>query len=784
MKTWKTTAEQDAKAKINIRKYIQKHKNIVYTSDLPQVVTYRTLKQGTKYYNVLTGKATFERPTESNIVSVPSGYPINFGYTHYDAETNTVCCGIVTVDTATDKPNTNNKREYTFLSRFFMTGGTKAVYNENGEHIKEDSVPYTYTYRRGRVWTYTHNSVKAFWNFISARSHMRPITASNSSDKHQNYGISGILQYIKVNALEMDSECNRFYHIGEWSQKAVRTSAYADRIQKAIDYLTSQELPEIDVSFQAVPPRMETYQDSYDGHSYFRHNTGIIFIQNNENFVVFRYYNNRNYSYWGNNGWDSRWDGSTTQSVTQTDRFEQYRIYIYNERIYYCVFNKRYGKWEKDTHINALQYAPNAPVVNVDDIGKCDIFKYYESIIKTCNPTDVVKTLLSMMKHPLLESLSKIGCKNIVQVLLADNTINANIKHYVGKTSAKAKTPTQILGLNMYQIKSLEALLERTQNSQTPYYVKRAHACIMIFKELATMKRADNELFSVGYLSNTDTDRIIWALEALSTLSCCDSYSGRYSGRSYTKEYVPCYASFVPRYVQMSAEDKDKLFWKYIKLAQQSGDNKENNYATLRLIRDTISIYAMMYDNRPTINWDFNDRNEIINTHDQLVQLREIAAAERRRLNAMEEEERRKELEKRRQKVDERRQMLEYSNEKYSIILPKNLSEIVTEGNCLHHCVGGYTNRHATGETTIMFLRQNSNIDTPWYTVEVDNDRVIQIHGLHNRWLSATDDGYAAVPFIMEWLKKNNISCSDSILLSTSTGYANAGGMREMPKTK
>lgn len=298
MKKWKTTAEQDAKAKINIRKYIQKHKNIVYTSDLPQVATYRTLKQGTKYYNVLTGKATFERPTESNIVFVPSGYPINFGYTHYDAETNTVCCGIVTVDTATDKPNTNNKREYTFLSRFFMTGGTKAAYNENGEHIKEDSVPYTYTYRRGHVYTYTHNSVKAFWNFISARSHMRPITASNSSNKHQNYGISGILQYIKVNALEMDSECNRFYHIGEWSQKAVRTSGYVDRTQEAIDYLTSQELPEIDVSFQAVPPRMETCLDSYRG-QYLKHRTGIIFVQNNENFVVFRYYNNRNYSYWG-----------------------------------------------------------------------------------------------------------------------------------------------------------------------------------------------------------------------------------------------------------------------------------------------------------------------------------------------------------------------------------------------------------------------------------------------------------------------------------------------------
>lgn len=779
MKTWKTTSEQDAKAKSNIRKYIQKHKNIVHTSDLPQVVTYRTLKQGTKYYNVLTGKATFKRPKESDIVFVESRYPINFGYTHYDAETNTVCCGIVTIDTAADKPNTNNKRKYTFLSRFFMTGGTKAVYNENGEHIKEDAVSYTYTYRRGHVYTYPRNSVKAFWNFIGTRSHMYSITASNSSKKYRNYGISGICQYINANALEMVYEYNRFYQIGEWSQKVVRTSGYVDRTQETIDYLTSQELPEIDVSFQAVPPRMETCPDSYGG-PHRRYHTGITFIQNNENFVVFRYYNNRNYSYWGNNGWDSRWDGS----ATQTDRFEQYRIYIYNERIYYCVFNKRCGKWEKDAHINALQYAPNAPVVNVDDIGKCDVFKYYESIIRACKPTYVVKTLLSMMKHPLLESLSKIGCKNIVQVLLADNTVNANIKHYVGKTSAKAKTPTQILGLNMYQIKSLEALLKRTQNSRTPYYVKRAHACIIIFKELATMKRADNELFSVGYLSNTDTDRIIWALEALFTLSSCNSYSGRYSGRSYTKDYVPCYASFVPRYVQMSAEDKDKLFWKYIKLAQQSGDNKENNYATLRLIRDTISTYAMIYNDRPTINWDFNDRNEIINTHDQLIQLRAIADAERRRLNEMKEEERNKELEKRRQKVDEKRQMLEYSNEKYSIILPKNLSEIVTEGNCLHHCVGGYTNRHATGETTIMFLRQNDNIDKPWYTIEVSHDRIIQIHGLHNRWLSATDDGYAAVPFIMEWLKKNNISCSDSILLSTSTGYANAGGMREMPKTK
>ena len=64
-----------------------------------------------------------------------------------------------------------------------------------------------------------------------------------------------------------------------------------------------------------------------------------------------------------------------------------------------------------------------------------------------------------------------------------------------------------------------------------------------------------------------------------------------------------------------------------------------------------------------------------------------------------------KEKEAKMAKIDTKRKEFETEDEKYSIILPKKLSEIVIEGKTLGHCVGSYTNSHAIG-TTIMFLRR------------------------------------------------------------------------------
>lgn len=64
---------------------------------------------------------------------------------------------------------------------------------------------------------------------------------------------------------------------------------------------------------------------------------------------------------------------------------------------------------------------------------------------------------------------------------------------------------------------------------------------------------------------------------------------------------------------------------------------------------------------------------------------------------------------------------------------PESSEDIILEGSVLHHCVGGYVERHAEGRTNILFIRKKTAPDTPFFTVEVSNElRIIQCHGYRN----------------------------------------------------
>jgi hypothetical protein len=75
----------------------------------------------------------------------------------------------------------------------------------------------------------------------------------------------------------------------------------------------------------------------------------------------------------------------------------------------------------------------------------------------------------------------------------------------------------------------------------------------------------------------------------------------------------------------------------------------------------------------------------------------------------------------------------EYKNEKFSLISPKSLEDIVQEGRSLNHCVASYCDEFSEGETIIMFLRSNDNLSTPLVTVEIRNNKIVQAKGKNNR---------------------------------------------------
>ena len=62
----------------------------------------------------------------------------------------------------------------------------------------------------------------------------------------------------------------------------------------------------------------------------------------------------------------------------------------------------------------------------------------------------------------------------------------------------------------------------------------------------------------------------------------------------------------------------------------------------------------------------------------------------------------------------------EYQGEKYSIIIPKKVQDLVHEGTVLNHCVGkmGYDQKMINGDSFIAFVRKNDSLNKPFVTVE------------------------------------------------------------------
>lgn len=115
-------------------------------------------------------------------------------------------------------------------------------------------------------------------------------------------------------------------------------------------------------------------------------------------------------------------------------------------------------------------------------------------------------------------------------------------------------------------------------------------------------------------------------------------------------------------------------------------------------------------------------------------------------------------------KIDE----LVHAGRKYSIIAPGTIEELDIEGNVLHHCVGSYKENVAEGKEFILFLRRNSDLKTPFYTIDIDTDGYIrQIHTKYNGNIKDDPEKDDIIEFLNEWGKvKSNIINQKSIKLN------------------
>lgn len=87
-------------------------------------------------------------------------------------------------------------------------------------------------------------------------------------------------------------------------------------------------------------------------------------------------------------------------------------------------------------------------------------------------------------------------------------------------------------------------------------------------------------------------------------------------------------------------------------------------------------------------------------------------------------------------KINARMKSLEKFNFQYNGLMiraAESSNELIEEGKVLCHCVGTYAGRYARGETNILFIRKISELNKPYYTIEVSKNKIVQVHGKNNR---------------------------------------------------
>lgn len=95
---------------------------------------------------------------------------------------------------------------------------------------------------------------------------------------------------------------------------------------------------------------------------------------------------------------------------------------------------------------------------------------------------------------------------------------------------------------------------------------------------------------------------------------------------------------------------------------------------------------------------------------------------------------------------------LEYSDRKYSIVVPKSAAEIIDEGLNQSNCVASYVERVKEGYTLIVFMRKVDAIDESHVTIEVRDGAVVQCKAYANKNTSKEDD-----KFIEKWAKEKGL---------------------------
>ena len=361
--------------------------------------------------------------------------------------------------------------------------------------------------------------------------------------------------------------------------------------------------------------------------------------------------------------------------------------------------------------------------------------------------------MVATLRHPVIEQISKAGYPHLAKELTVDNSIGANIKAYFYSKEAK-KPIYELLGVNKFILKEAENIA--SSNSNAGYNYRCYNSGLPVIRDLKRLYGKSKEDADIRHLSKETVELAMNGLKELTYGEFRELLGAPRYWRRGDSEWI-------------DIDDNTRRF-----VERLFRINKKSDQDIVKMYIDVRRLYDQIEENRrPDIDiHDFDDAHGLEIIHNGLVAIKVIQDAERKaRFDAMERERQEKRKKMFEKLQEERIKMFEAEDDEFCIRVPKVPEDITQEGCALHHCVGGYVDRHCEGHTNILFLRRKEAENIPFYTIEVCNGKVIQIHGSHNRWLGNSPE---AIPFVYKWITDRGFSYEKKMLLNLGAGYSSS----------
>ena len=407
---------------------------------------------------------------------------------------------------------------------------------------------------------------------------------------------------------------------------------------------------------------------------------------------------------------------------------EKYRFF-FNEKEEF-ILKKSSDKWVSCAANNCYQSCSAEHIVNFNELRKVKRIDRCVDVLlnnEFLNKDSFIINLIYTLKYPIVEKLGKAGYKYLMSKMIWSPATLLRDKFET--TPKKTGTLYENLGMNKIQLKILEQFRD-------PY---------------------KNTFPSIKFIKQIGGDDVIhWDEKKSRKIFKFASQAGTWSGLALRENYLG--APDCVRYARKNfvPTDQDRKNLKNLINIQY----KNPVINVVEMFRDTVrTMCYRVHEILPNMNpFEAKTLRDLQWMHDQYTNIANAQRYNNLKKDGQWDKFNKKRIEK-----------YEKIGDEFEIIVPREPGDIINEGASLSHCVGSYLESVASGYTTILFLRKISDPDKSFYTIEVNDSRIVQIHGNHNRWLGNNPE---AIQFVINWLKDVQVRCSLRILFNLGQGYS------------